>query len=79
MRSRTEVLISKKSGLPILHTLGHQVESFMVASGGVLSGGYGHGGTGVCLGDVQRPKEYRRKVGAATRCFVILCPLPDPT
>ena len=27
---------------------------FMVASGGVLSEAYGHGGPGVCLGDGQR-------------------------
>ena len=30
---------------------------FMVASGGVLSDGYGHGGPGVCLGDVQTEAE----------------------
>ena len=30
---------------------------FMVASGGVLSEGYGHGGPGVCLGDVQTEAE----------------------
>ena len=68
---------------------------FMVASGGVLSEGFGLGGPGVCLGDGQteaylkdagmaglasawamarrRPKEYRRKVGAATRCSGV-CP-----
>ena len=38
---------------------------FMIASGGVLSEGYGHGGPGVCLGDDQT--EYRHKVDAATR------------
>ena len=68
---------------------------FMVASGGVLSEGYGLDGPGVCLGDGQteaylrdtgmaglapawamarrRPKEYRRKVDAATRCSGV-CP-----
>ena len=67
----------------------------MVASGGILSEGCGHGGPGVCLGDGQmeayvkdtgmpglvsvwvmarwRPKEYRRKVDAATRCSGV-CP-----
>ena len=62
----------------------------MVASGRILSEGYGHDGPGVCLGYGQteanvndmgmtglasawamarrRPKEYRRKVGAARRC-----------
>ena len=30
---------------------------FMVASGGVLSAGYGHGGPGVCLGDGQTEAE----------------------
>ena len=30
---------------------------FMVASGGVLSEGYGHDGPGVCLGDVQTEAE----------------------
>ena len=30
---------------------------FMVASGGVLSEGYGHGGPGVCLGDDQTEAE----------------------
>ena len=30
---------------------------FMVASGGVLSEGYGHGGPGVCLGDGQTEAE----------------------
>ena len=39
---------------------------FMVASGGVLSEGCGHGGPGVCQGDGQT--EYRHKVDAATRC-----------
>ena len=29
----------------------------MVASGGVLSEGYGHGGPGVCLGDGQTEDE----------------------
>ena len=29
----------------------------MVASGGVLSEGYGHGGPGVCLGDGQTEAE----------------------
>ena len=31
--------------------------SFMVASGGVLSEGYGHGGPGVCRGDGQKEAE----------------------
>ena len=30
---------------------------FMVASGGVLFEGYGHGGLGVCLGDGQTEAE----------------------
>ena len=30
---------------------------FMVASGGVLSEGYGHGGPGVCLGDGETEAE----------------------
>ena len=30
---------------------------FIVASGGVLSEGYGHGGPGVCLGDGQTEAE----------------------
>ena len=30
---------------------------FMIASGGVLSEGYGHGGPGVCLGDGQMEAE----------------------
>ena len=30
---------------------------FMVASGGVLSEGYGHGGPGACLGDGQTEAE----------------------
>ena len=30
---------------------------FMVASGGVISEGYGHGGPGVCLGDGQTEAE----------------------
>ena len=68
---------------------------FMVASGGVLSEGYGHDGSGVCLDDGQTeaylkdtgmaglasawaiarrsPREYRRKVDAATRCSGV-CP-----
>ena len=33
---------------------------FMVASGGVLSEGYGHGGPGVCLGDSQTEAEGRK-------------------
>ena len=35
---------------------------FMVASGGVLSEGYGHGGPGVCLGDGQTD-AYLRVMG----------------
>ena len=68
---------------------------FVVASGGILSEGCGHGGPGVYLGDGQteaylenagmaglasawatarrRPKEYRHKVDAATRCSGV-CP-----
>ena len=41
---------------------------FMVASSGVLSGGYGHGGSAWAMSR-RRPKEYRRKVDAGTRCF----------
>ena len=44
---------------------------FMVASGGVLSGGYGHGGPGVCLGDGQTEAE-----GIPTRRSGV-CPIPD--
>ena len=41
---------------------------------GGLSEGYGHDGPGVCLGDGQtEPREYRRKVNAATRCSGV-CP-----
>ena len=36
--------------------------SFMVASGGVLSEGYGHGGLGVCRGDGQT-ESYLRDMG----------------
>ena len=34
----------------------------MVASGGVLSEGYGHGGPGICLGDGQR-EAYLKNMG----------------
>ena len=51
---------------------------FMVASGGVLSERYGDGGPGVCLGDGQTLREYRRKVDAATRCSGV-CLFPDLT
>ena len=40
--------------------LGHAEEAptgFMVASGGALSEGYGHGRPGVCLGDGQTEAE----------------------
>ena len=37
---------------------------FMVASGGVLSEGYGHGGLGVCLGDDQT-EAYLKDTGMA--------------
>ena len=49
--------------------------AFMVASGGVLSERYRHGGPGVCLGDDQTEAEgvYSRKVDAATRCSGV-CP-----
>ena len=35
---------------------------FMIASGGVLSEGYGHGGLGVCLGDGQT-EAYLKDMG----------------
>ena len=38
--------------------------SFMVASGGVPSEGYGHGGPGDCLGDGQ-PVTYLKDMGMA--------------
>ena len=45
---------SRSEGL--VHTEGATTR-FMFASGGVLSGGYGHGGPGVCLGDGQTEAE----------------------
>ena len=67
----------------------------MFVSGGALSEGYRHDGSGICLGDGQTegylkdtgmaglasawamatrmPKEYYRKVDAATRCSGV-CP-----
>ena len=57
--------LSRSDGL--VHAEGAPTR-FMVASGGVLSEGYGHCGPGVCLAMARRrPKEYR-KVDAATRC-----------
>ena len=47
-------------GLFPVEGLGHAEGAptrFMVASGGVLSEGYGHGGPGVCLGDGQTEGE----------------------
>ena len=46
--------LSRSMGLD--HTEGAS-PGFMVASGGVLSEGYGHGGPGVCLGDGQTKAE----------------------
>ena len=44
-------------------------KGFVVASG-VVSGGHGHDGPGVVLGDGQTEAEaVLRKVDAATRCF----------
>ena len=49
-----------------------RVPRFMIASGGVLSKGYGHGGP-VWVMARRRPKVYRRQVDAATRCSGV-CP-----
>ena len=47
---------------------------FMVASGGVLSDGYGHGALAPGLAMAKRrPIEYRRKLDASTRCSGV-CP-----
>ena len=49
--SRTsDSFLSRSEGLD--HAEGAPTR-FMAASGGVLSKGYGHGGSGVCLGDGQ--------------------------
>ena len=40
----------------LVHAEGESTR-FMVASGGLLSEGYGHGGPGVCLGDGQTEAE----------------------
>ena len=50
-----------------------QPACFVVVSGGVLSQEYGRGGTGVGAKARRRPKEYRRKVDAVTRCSGV-CP-----
>ena len=53
--SRTsDSFLSRSEGLE--HAEGPPTR-FMDASGGVLSEGYGHGGTGVCLGDGQTEAE----------------------
>ena len=46
--------LSRSAGLD--HAEGASIR-FMVASGGVLSEGYGHDGPGVCLGDCQTKAE----------------------
>ena len=46
----SDFLLSRSEGL--VYAEGAPT-GFMVASGGVLSEGYGHGGPGVCLGDGQ--------------------------
>ena len=46
--------LSRSEGL--VHAEGAPTR-FMVASGGVLSEGCGHGGPGVCLGDGQTEAE----------------------
>ena len=47
---------------------------FIVASGGVLSDGYGHGGPGVCLGDCQT-EAYLKDMGMAG----LVSAIPDLT
>ena len=49
---------------------------FMVASGGVLSDGYGHGGHGVCLGDGQTKARVPSQGG---RGDALLRRIPDLT
>ena len=48
---------------------------FMVASGGVLSEGYGHGGSGVYLGDGQTEAEGVPSQGG--RCVALLRRMPS--
>ena len=50
----SDSFLSRSEGLD--HAEGASTR-FMVASGGVLSEGYGHGGPGVCLGDGQTEAE----------------------
>ena len=47
---------------------------FMVASGGVLTEGYGHDGPGVCLGDGQTVARWTRR-----RAAPAYAPIPDLT
>ena len=48
-----------------LDRAGEASTGFMVASGGGLSEGYGHGGPGVCLGDGQT-KTYLKDMDLAS-------------
>ena len=50
----SDSVLSRSEGL--VHAEGSST-GFMVASGGVLSEGYGHDGPGVCLGDRQTEDE----------------------
>ena len=51
---------------------------FMVASGGVLSEGYGHDGSGVCLGDGQTEAERVPSQGGRGDAL-LRCMLPHQT
>ena len=50
----SDTFLSRSEGL--VHAEGASTRS-MIASGGALSEGYGHGGPGVCLGDGQTEAE----------------------
>ena len=52
---------------------------FMVASGGVLSEGYGHGGPGVCLGDGQTEDEGVPSQGGRGDALLRCASTPDLT
>ena len=55
-------------------------ECFVVASGGVLIEGYGHGGSGVCLGDGQTEAEgVQWQGGRAASAYVHAPELPEKT
>ena len=50
---------------------------FMVASGGVLTEGYGHGGPGICLGDGQTEDEGVPSQGGRGDALLRYVPIPD--